>query len=69
MTNLARRLSRGFVEEAKNTATLHGFVLGVGALFSIASVLDPTFRDALETQKVCDGILRSAAERNWVEIS
>ena len=47
MTTLARRLSRGFVEEAKNTATLHGFVLGVGALFSIASVLDPTFRDAL----------------------
>ena len=32
-------------------------------------VVGPTFRDALETQKVCDGILRSAAERNWVEIS
>ena len=28
----------------------------------------PTFRDALETQKVCDAVLRSAAERSWVSL-
>ena len=28
----------------------------------------PTFRDALETQKVCDAILASAAKRKWTEI-
>ncbi|QDU92885.1 Gfo/Idh/MocA family protein [Lignipirellula cremea] len=28
----------------------------------------PTFRDALETQKICDGVLKSAAERKWVDI-
>ena len=28
----------------------------------------PTFRDALETQKVCDAILQSAARGQWVEI-
>ncbi len=25
----------------------------------------PTFRDALETQKVCDAVLTSAKERSW----
>ncbi len=25
----------------------------------------PTFRDALETQKICDAVLESAAERSW----
>jgi len=25
----------------------------------------PTFRDALETQKVCDAVLESAAEGRW----
>lgn len=29
----------------------------------------PTFRDALETQKVCDAILESAASRQWVEVA
>lgn len=29
----------------------------------------PTFRDALETQKVCDAILASAKSRSWVEVS
>jgi predicted dehydrogenase len=29
---------------------------------------EPTFRTALETQRVCDAVLKSAAERNWVEI-
>jgi len=28
----------------------------------------PTFRDALETQKVCDAVLQSAKEGRWVEI-
>jgi len=28
----------------------------------------PTFRDALETQKVCDAVLRSAADRAWVDV-
>ncbi len=40
-------LAKSFVDQAKNTATLHGFVLGIGALFSVASRLDPTIRDAL----------------------
>ena len=29
----------------------------------------PTFRDALETQKICDAVLQSAQDRSWVEIS
>lgn len=29
----------------------------------------PTFRDALETQKVCDAVLTSAREGNWVEVA
>ncbi len=29
----------------------------------------PTFRDALETQKICDGVLESAKAGKWVEIS
>lgn len=28
----------------------------------------PTFRDALETAKVCDAVLASAAERKWVDV-
>ncbi len=28
----------------------------------------PTFRDALETQKVCDAVLQSASNRNWQDI-
>lgn len=28
----------------------------------------PTFRDALETQKICDAVLTSARERQWMEI-
>jgi predicted dehydrogenase len=28
----------------------------------------PTFRDALETTKVCDAVLASAKERRWVEV-
>jgi predicted dehydrogenase len=33
-----------------------------GATFS------PTFRDALETQKICDAVLKSARERSWTEV-
>ncbi len=29
----------------------------------------PTFRDALETQKICDAVLASAASRQWVDVS
>ncbi|MGE0757119.1 MAG: Gfo/Idh/MocA family protein [Pirellulaceae bacterium] len=28
----------------------------------------PTFRDALETQKICDAVLQSASERAWVNV-
>ena len=28
----------------------------------------PTFRDALETQKICDAVLKSAAERKWQSV-
>lgn len=28
----------------------------------------PTFRDALETQRVCDAVLKSAAERSWQDV-
>ena len=28
----------------------------------------PTFRDALDTQRVCDAVLRSAETRQWIEI-
>jgi predicted dehydrogenase len=29
----------------------------------------PTFRDALETQKVCDAVLQSAASHQWAKVS
>ena len=29
---------------------------------------NPTFRDALETQKVCDAVLKSAADRQWENV-
>jgi predicted dehydrogenase len=28
----------------------------------------PTFRDALETQKVCDAVLDSAKKRQWASV-
>ncbi len=28
----------------------------------------PTFRDALDTQRVCDAVLRSARERQWIQV-
>ena len=30
--------------------------------------VSPTFRDALETQKVCDAVLTSARDRSWVNV-
>ena len=29
----------------------------------------PTFRDALETQRVCDAVLSSAKSRQWVNVN
>jgi hypothetical protein len=29
----------------------------------------PTFRDALETQKVCDAVLASAKSHQWAKVS
>jgi predicted dehydrogenase len=29
----------------------------------------PTFRDALETQRVCDAVLQSAKSRQWVNVN
>jgi predicted dehydrogenase len=29
----------------------------------------PTFREALETQKVCDAVLSSAKSGQWVEVA
>ena len=31
-------------------------------------VVGPTFRDALETQKVCDAVLSSAGSKSWVSV-
>jgi myo-inositol 2-dehydrogenase/D-chiro-inositol 1-dehydrogenase len=31
--------------------------------------VSPTFRDALETQKVCDAVLASAKERTWMDVA
>jgi predicted dehydrogenase len=28
----------------------------------------PTFRDALETQRVCDAVLQSASEKKWIDV-
>ncbi|MFM1996636.1 MAG: 1,5-anhydro-D-fructose reductase, partial [Planctomycetota bacterium] len=40
------------------------FVDGVGK----NQLAGPTFRDALETQKVCDAVLKSAASHQWVDV-
>jgi predicted dehydrogenase len=40
------------------------FLEGVAANKPVA----PTFRDALETQKVCDAVLTSAGSGRWVEV-
>ncbi|MBX3419596.1 MAG: Gfo/Idh/MocA family oxidoreductase [Pirellulaceae bacterium] len=46
----------------------HSFVHQVAdflAGYAEGKAVGPTFRDALETQKVCDAVLASAAGRNW----
>ena len=40
------------------------FLTGVAKGEAVA----PTFRDALETQKVCDAVLQSAGSRQWVAV-
>ncbi len=31
--------------------------------------VSPTFRDALETQKVCDAVLNSAKSKQWTNVA
>jgi predicted dehydrogenase len=38
------------------------------AALAKGEVCSPTFRDALETQRICDAVLKSARERHWVEV-
>ncbi len=49
----------------------HSFVHQIAdflAALKKGGVCGPTFRDALETQKVCDAVLKSAREGCWVEV-
>jgi predicted dehydrogenase len=49
----------------------HSFVHQIAdflAALKKGEVCAPTFRDALETQKICDAVLKSARERCWVEV-
>ena len=49
----------------------HTFVHQVAdflASLSSGEPCNPTFRDALETAKVCDAVLASAAERSWKDV-
>jgi predicted dehydrogenase len=49
----------------------HSFVHQVAdflAGLSKGEAVGPTFRDALETQKVCDAVLRSAQDGKWLEV-
>ena len=48
----------------------HSFVHQVAdflAGFAKGEPVSPTFRDALETQQVCDAVLKSAKDGQWVE--
>ena len=38
------------------------------AAMNAGSPCSPTFRDALQTQKVCDAVLQSGRERAWVDV-
>ena len=53
-----------------NIADYNTFVtLAANAVPALASLgTGPTFRDALETQKVCDTVLVSAKEKQWREV-
>ena len=49
----------------------HSFVHQVADFlqgYAKGEAVGPTFRDALETQKVCDAVLTSAKERNWQNV-
>ena len=49
----------------------HSFVHQVAdflAGYEKGEAASPTFRDALETQKVCDAVLDSARERKWTDV-
>jgi predicted dehydrogenase len=49
----------------------HSFVHQLADFLSALSKKEtcrPTFRDALETQTVCEAVLKSARERNWVKV-
>ena len=39
-----------------------------GAGLAAGETVAPTFRDALETQKVCDAVLASAKNRQWQDV-
>jgi predicted dehydrogenase len=50
----------------------HSFIHGVADFYTgIASgtPVHPTFRDALETQLVCDAILKSADTNSWQSVN
>lgn len=49
----------------------HSFVHQVADFlqgYAKGEAVSPTFRDALETQKVCDAVLKSAKERSWENV-
>lgn len=49
----------------------HSFVHQVADFlqgYAKGEAVGPTFRDALETQKVCDAVLHSAKERSWTNV-
>jgi len=49
----------------------HSFVHQVADFlqgFADGKPVEPTFRTALETQKVCDAVLTSASERSWMDV-
>ena len=46
----------------------HSFVHQVADFFKsleTGEACHPTFQDAMETQKVCEAVLNSAADRSW----
>jgi predicted dehydrogenase len=49
----------------------HSFVHQVADFleaYAMKKPAHPTFRDALETQKVCDAVLASATSHHWVTV-
>ena len=63
--------------DGKSTNAVYGFVTMLRKLLAdhspeyIAASFDlagPTFRDALETQKICDAVLASAKSGAWTKV-